>query len=547
MRRASVGADARRRRGRRRPGAPRSPSPVLPARPPAPAAAIARAACSRCCWSWRPSARRRVFAGVTLIQWTETADFCGRCHTMAPELAAYHAGPHRDVSCGECHVEPGIAGWVKAKIERHAPAGERRDGHLPHAHPAARPRGAAQDGRTPARSATRSTTGSSRTCARGRSSRRTRRTRASSSAYDPARRRRRRSTSTAASTGTSCRDVELPLAGRQRRDDRLRRRPPDDDGTRSEYIAQRQDQRRRGRPAGHRRHQGRPSRNVTINCYDCHNRVGPRHPEPAAQPGLPAVHGRDRPTLPYIKREGMRILWTGYPDEATADAEIDKLARLLQAQLPGRVRHQGRPDRRRRSTELKVLYRLTATPEMKVTAATYPDHMGHTDFPGCFRCHDGGHFKVENGVATKKTIPSTCDTCHTFPQIGPAVASLPAGRAAEHAHRRRPVGVQPQERRDVRRSRRPVLRRVPRPRLLRELPLDGRRDRRPRHDGHQPRPGDPRARGTSPAPTATSPRYCARCHAEPVLPVTSPAAGGAEEGWRLEPPAGLAFPLAPPG
>ena len=57
-----------------------------------------------------------VFTGVSLIQWTETADFCGRCHTMAPELAAYEAGPHRDVSCAECHVEPGITGWVKAKV-----------------------------------------------------------------------------------------------------------------------------------------------------------------------------------------------------------------------------------------------------------------------------------------------------------------------------------------------------------------------------------------------------------------------------------------------
>jgi len=57
-----------------------------------------------------------VFTGVSLIHWTETADFCGRCHTMAPELAAYEAGPHRDVACAECHVEPGITGWLKAKI-----------------------------------------------------------------------------------------------------------------------------------------------------------------------------------------------------------------------------------------------------------------------------------------------------------------------------------------------------------------------------------------------------------------------------------------------
>ena len=29
-----------------------------------------------------------VFGGVSLVHWTETADFCGRCHTMNPELEA---------------------------------------------------------------------------------------------------------------------------------------------------------------------------------------------------------------------------------------------------------------------------------------------------------------------------------------------------------------------------------------------------------------------------------------------------------------------------
>jgi hypothetical protein len=36
-----------------------------------------------------------VFGGVSLITWTETADFCGRCHSMEPELAAHASGPHR--------------------------------------------------------------------------------------------------------------------------------------------------------------------------------------------------------------------------------------------------------------------------------------------------------------------------------------------------------------------------------------------------------------------------------------------------------------------
>src|SRR3972149_4941465 len=52
----------------------------------------------------------------SVIAWTETADFCGRCHTMGPELTAHTNGPHSDVTCGECHVSPGVEGWVRAKI-----------------------------------------------------------------------------------------------------------------------------------------------------------------------------------------------------------------------------------------------------------------------------------------------------------------------------------------------------------------------------------------------------------------------------------------------
>ncbi len=57
-----------------------------------------------------------IWTSVTLVHWTETADFCGRCHQMGPELAGYEAGAHQDVTCGECHVEPGVAGWIKAKL-----------------------------------------------------------------------------------------------------------------------------------------------------------------------------------------------------------------------------------------------------------------------------------------------------------------------------------------------------------------------------------------------------------------------------------------------
>ena len=42
-----------------------------------------------------------------------------------------------------------------------------------------------------------------------------------------------------------------------------------------------------------------------------------------------------------------------------------------------------------------------------MTWGTYPNNLGHTDFPGCFRCHDGAHF-----TNNQKTITQDCNVCH---------------------------------------------------------------------------------------------------------------------------------------
>jgi nitrate/TMAO reductase-like tetraheme cytochrome c subunit len=44
---------------------------------------------------------------------------------------------------------------------------------------------------------------------------------------------------------------------------------------------------------------------------------------------------------------------------------------------------------------------------MKVTWGTYPNNLGHQNFPGCFRCHDDNH-KSRAG----KAITQDCSACH---------------------------------------------------------------------------------------------------------------------------------------
>jgi hypothetical protein len=369
------------------------------------------------------------FSSISLVSWTETADFCGRCHSMEPELMAYEMSAHETVSCAECHVEPGPVGWVKAKLNGTRQLIETVLGTYPTPIP------------PPSHAELPDPKHSCAHC------------------HDPSRRAlaglksRTTFTEDEANTpqyvglmlrpgGGDTFDVDRSVHWHILRD--VEYVTPDEDAASIDYVAATMpDGTVNEYIAGDKityAEDVQPDideikaehETQTMNCYSCHNRAG--HPIPNPRSGIDQllVTGALDRTLPYIKREAMRLLFAGYPDEETADAEIDKLRGFYELNYPD-VAVDKADDIDAAIKEIKALYRLTATPEMRVTAQTYPDHMGHLDFPGCFRCHDGGHFLVEDGVATTKTIPSTCDACHTFPQIGPAVASLPLGEPpADH-------------------------------------------------------------------------------------------------------------------
>ncbi len=59
-------------------------------------------------------------------------------------------------------------------------------------------------------------------------------------------------------------------------------------------------------------------------------------------------------------------------------------------------------------SEIAAIYNRNVFPDLKVTWGTYPNNLGHDDFPGCFRCHDGSHSTSDQ----KTTITQDCNTCH---------------------------------------------------------------------------------------------------------------------------------------
>jgi nitrate/TMAO reductase-like tetraheme cytochrome c subunit len=479
-----------------------------------------------------------VFSTVSLIHWTETADFCGRCHTMEPELKAYHAGPHRDVSCGECHVAPGIDGWVKSKIAGTRQLVEVVLGTFPEPIPPPEHAGLPDAADTCQKchdvdseelADLRTRTAFSEDEANTRQFVGLMIRPGSGDVFDVDRGVHWHVVRHVDFYSPDAHKATIDLVEATTPDGAIEQYIAQDEITVADDVQPDIDAIKAAQTQ------------TTMSCYDCHNRIGHSISNPRVGLDYELSTGGVDATLPYIKREGMRILWSSYPDAETADAEADKLVGFYEQHYPDIAATKG-AQIAAAVDEIKILYRLTATPEMKVTAATYPDNMGHNDYPGCFRCHDGGHVLVEDGVALKKTIPSSCDTCHTFPQIGPAVASLPLGQPPSthndslwvFNHRTVATDLDPGSQTCGECHARDYCVNC---HATGAVTVD--------HDTMATNHAQViRQQGNTACAYCHQPVYCARCHQEPVLPVTSPFLHPVDNGT-VRPPEGLSWPLVP--
>ena len=144
----------------------------------------------------------------------------------------------------------------------------------------------------------------------------------------------------------------------------------------------------------------------TMDCVDCHNRPAHNYRSPQYEIDLALNEGRIDKALPYIKREGMRILTEKvYPSHEAARAGIAEAVKAFYAKnYPDLA---GSEAVTQAGVALGDAYTWNNFPHMKVTWNLYPNHIGHKDSPGCFRCHDNKH-KTEDGDKVGKK----CGTCH---------------------------------------------------------------------------------------------------------------------------------------
>ena len=139
-----------------------------------------------------------------------------------------------------------------------------------------------------------------------------------------------------------------------------------------------------------------------MDCMDCHNRPAHRYSSPDDAVNLAIALGHLDRTLPYIKTNAVFALTRPYTGETDA---YDGIATLLANRYPDD------PRIRQAIPFVQEIYADNFFPDMKASWSVYPDNIGHRNWPGCFRCHDGKH-KSEDGKRTVKA--DDCNACHTI-------------------------------------------------------------------------------------------------------------------------------------
>lgn len=359
-----------------------------------------RGALHRLAWFFGIVTILNVLIGTQLtyraVEHMETPQFCGAtCHTMSPELAAYQNSPHSRVECVECHVAPGAAGWLSSKKNGVRQMVETILGTSPRPIPSA----LETNRLVPARE----------TC---------------ENCHWPqmfsGARLRVFSKYADDEANTRTETVLLMLVGGNRIagihgahvGPGVHIRYTAVDPKRQtiisvEYRNAKTGDARTFVSSDSSHDSARELASYEMECVDCHNR--PTHtfdlPERAMDKAL--ARGDVPVTLPFVKRESVKLLKAHYATSADAAAKLPASLIAFYRDNYSDLAAKRQDDIREAGRAVLAIYQRNVFPELKVTWGSYPNNLGHTDFPGCFRCHDGAH-----AAADGKTISQDCNTCH---------------------------------------------------------------------------------------------------------------------------------------
>ncbi len=333
------------------------------------------------------------------VEYMDSTTFCGQaCHSvMAPEFAAYHDSPHSRVACVDCHIGPGASWFVQSKLsgtrQLFAVTFKTYSRPIPSPVHALRP--------------ARETCEQCHWPTKFHGDRVDVRTKYSDDeANTPL------TTVLVLKIGGQLATGSVGIHGRHL-----------DAGSRISYVAI-DDKRQLIPKVTYRDEKGQTvvyesteikatpeqlakGETRLMDCVDCHNR--PSHtfelPNRAVDKAMNA--GRISPTLPFVKKKAVELLKVDYPDQETAGTRIAKDLTSYYSSTYPEVYKAHRAQIENASNAVVAIYKRNVFPSMKLYWGTHPNHIGHEDFLGCFRCHDGNHKSADG-----KVISAECESCH---------------------------------------------------------------------------------------------------------------------------------------
>ena len=151
-----------------------------------------------------------------------------------------------------------------------------------------------------------------------------------------------------------------------------------------------------------------------MDCLDCHNRPSHSYLAPNEFLDQAMTSGQLPSDLPAFKAEATRLCSREYGTLDEASTAIRQgLTSLYRDKYPQVWQ------KRQAAVEgaigvVQEMFARNIFPEMKVSWRAYPDHSGHLESNGCFRCHNGRH-----QAASGEVISNDCNLCHDIVDQGP--------------------------------------------------------------------------------------------------------------------------------
>lgn len=145
----------------------------------------------------------------------------------------------------------------------------------------------------------------------------------------------------------------------------------------------------------------------TMDCMDCHNRPSHTFELPGRALDRALASGEIDRSLPFAKKTALEVIQKVYKNTEESEREIIAQFKAFYENNHPDVFAAKKAAVERSAKAVLSVYAKNVFPDMNVQWGVYPNHLGHEDFPGCFRCHDG-----RTGSKEGREITMDCDNCH---------------------------------------------------------------------------------------------------------------------------------------